>query len=192
MKDFTRHMLVLVICVIVMPGEIGGQDEAQDAAGGERTTNNAEDLVKKVCEKTPSQDLCVETIGANPVNPSVGGASATVKDLALSVLKVASKNASQIIQELKGMIDNDRLPPKVQQGLSDCKDMILNAQDQIVIAANAVTTNAPYDAKKWLQIALDATNICDDSLRGDEDVMIKKNDAFRQLCLIAFAVCGEL
>lgn len=187
MKGITKLMLGLVMWLIFVAGKVGGQGgNAQAQAQAHAQAH--QDLIQTVCQKTPSKDLCVNTLTSS--NPSQ--MHATVKDLAIIFMRVASKNASEIIGQLKELIENDKLAPKVQQGLSDCKDMLLDAADQLDIAVSALLKNAAQDAQKWLQVALDATNICAASLKGQEDVMLKKNDAFRQLCVIAFDICTDL
>ncbi|KHN43500.1 hypothetical protein glysoja_002083 [Glycine soja] len=105
----------LVLCVVVM----AHQTAAQELKG--------KNLINKVCTITPSRDLCVGILSSDPIRSP----DADLKDLAVISLRVAARNASGILSEAKMLIDDDNLDPDVQQGLSDCKETILDAESQL-------------------------------------------------------------
>ncbi|XP_054801599.1 uncharacterized protein LOC129305647 [Prosopis cineraria] len=183
MKRISYCVLVLVICLITVPRQTEG-------LGGRKGQQNVTEVIEQVCGKTDSKEVCVKTLKADPLVR--GRANVTAKDLAISFLRMASKNATGVIYELKVLMENDRLGPQVQQGLSDCRDMLSDAADQIEIALSAISANATYNTKEWLQVATDATELCKASLEGNEQVMLTKANGFYDLCVIASGICSQL
>ncbi|XP_028794905.1 uncharacterized protein LOC114750474 [Neltuma alba] len=187
MKRISCHVLaVLVICLVTVPRTTQGSGDKSSA--GQQNVNA---VIEEVCGKTASKAVCVKTLKADPLVVH-GQGNLTAKDLAISFLRMASKNATMVIYELKVLMENDRLDPQVQQGLSDCRDMLSDAGEQIDIALNAVSADASYDTEKWLQVATDATDLCKASLEGTEQVMLAKAKGFYNLCVIAGAICNQL
>lgn len=185
MESIKKLMVVLIVCVVIF-GK--AQAQATQAAAPAAEAPIQEDLIEQVCAKAASKDLCIDTLKETRESR----VQENPKEMAVSLMKVATRNASEIIGELKMLIEDDKLDPKVQQGLSDCKDMLLDATDQLDIAVAALSREATQDAKKWLQIAFDATNICAASLKGQQPLMLSKNQKFRDLCLVAYDICSHM
>nr|KYP74239.1 hypothetical protein KK1_006909 [Cajanus cajan] len=103
-------------------------------------------------------------------------------------LKVAGSNARDILVDAKKMIDDPDLTPQMQQGVSDCKENLLDAEGQIQDSVAAILNNDKLDAQKWLKAALAAIDTCDASIPGDDDILSRRSVVFRQLCNIAVAI----
>ncbi|KAG4916644.1 putative invertase inhibitor [Glycine soja] len=166
----------LVLCVVVM----AHQTAAQELKG--------KNLINKVCTITPSRDLCVGILSSDPIRSP----DADLKDLAVISLRVAARNASGILSEAKMLIDDDNLDPDVQQGLSDCKETILDAESQLEDTIASLLVDSDTDAQIWLKAALAAIDTCDASIPGDDDVLSVKSAMFRRLCNIAIAITKRL
>ncbi|CAK8576593.1 unnamed protein product [Lathyrus sativus] len=145
------------------------------------------DLINKVCETIPNKDLCIQVLNSDPLSKS-----ATLTDLALISLRVAASNATGILTDVKIMIDDPDLEPEIQQGLSDCKETLLDAEGQLEDSVAAILSNTKNDVQLWLQAALAAIDTCDASIPGDDDILSKRSVAFRELCNIAVAVSKNL
>ncbi|KAI9080296.1 hypothetical protein K1719_037690 [Acacia pycnantha] len=184
-----RHVLGLVICLIVtVPRTTEGGAGHDESAG----KHNVTEVIEQVCEKTASKEACVKTLKGDPLVIHARG-NLTVNDLAISILRMASKNATAMIYELKTLIENDMLDPQVQEGLSDCRDMMADAQDQIEVALSAITANSSFDPKTCLQATTAAVDLCKASLEeGNEHVMLAKANGFSDLCVIAGDICTQL
>ncbi|KAG4913707.1 hypothetical protein JHK86_054140 [Glycine max] len=166
----------LVLCVVVM----AHQTAAQELKG--------KNLINKVCTITPSRDLCVGILSSDPIRSP----DADLKDLAVISLRVAARNASGILSEAKMLIDDDNLDPDVQQGLSDCKETILDAESQLEDTIASLLVDSDTDTQIWLKAALAAIDTCDASIPGDDDVLSVKSAMFRRLCNIAIAITKRL
>lgn len=164
---------VLVICIIVFAHQ----------TATEIITGNA--LIQSVCNLSGSdKDLCVEVLSSDPSKSP----NADLTDLAIVALKVAAKNASGILTDVKMLIDDADLNPEIQQGLADCKETILDAESQLEDTIAALLIEADVDAQTWLKAALAAITTCDDSIPGSDDVLSVKSKNFRKLCNIVVII----
>ncbi|KAK7392295.1 hypothetical protein VNO78_20729 [Psophocarpus tetragonolobus] len=170
----SKAKYVLATCMLVVSG-MAYQSGAQEESGMA--------LIQKICQERGNNELCVDVLSADPRSKN-----ATLVELAMIVLKAAAKNASGILTECKTMIDNPDLEPKIQQGLADCKENLLDAESQIQDAVASILSNDKRDAQLWLKAALAAIDTCDDSIPGDDDILSKRSVTFRQLCNIAVAI----
>ncbi|KAG5061897.1 hypothetical protein JHK85_003080 [Glycine max] len=141
------------------------------------------ELIKSICKNRGNDELCMQVLSSDPDSDH-----ADLQELALISLKAAASNASGILNDCKRMIDNQDLEPKIQQGLADCKENLLDAEGQIQDAVASILNNDKLDAQVWLKAALAAIDTCDDSIPGDDDVLSRKSVSFRQLCNIAVAI----
>lgn len=183
MERTTKLFSVLVICVIVM----AHQAAAQVVLPG--TVGKGKELINRICMLTPkTKDLCVEVLSSDPVRSP----DADLKDLAIISLRVAAKNASSMLGDVKNMIDDVDLDPEVQQGLADCKETILDAESQLEDTIASLLAEDDDDGQTWLKAALAAITTCDDSIPGNDDVLSVKSAVFRQLCNIAVALTKAL
>ncbi|KAJ1414133.1 Pectinesterase inhibitor domain [Sesbania bispinosa] len=173
MEHITKLFSVLVFCMALM----AHTTTAQESKG--------KDLINRVCNLTPNnKDLCMEVLSSDPSRSQ----SATLKDLAVISLRVAAKNASSILSDVKMFIDDPNLDPEVQQGLADCKETILDAESQLEDTIAALLVDSDVDAQTWLKAALAAITTCDDSIPGNDDILSVKSAVFRKLCNIAVAI----
>lgn len=171
METITKFLSLFAICLMLMH-----QTSAKKEMRGKA-------LINKVCKQTPHEDLCVQVLSSDPTG-AVGG----LKDLAMISLRVAAANATGIITDVKMMIDDDNLDPGVQQGLSDCKETLLDAEGQLEDTVAAILTNSKHDAHRWLKAALAAIDTCDASIPGNDDILSVRSVEFRKLCNIAVAI----
>ncbi|KAF1878517.1 hypothetical protein Lal_00047186 [Lupinus albus] len=141
------------------------------------------ELMDKVCEQTPEKDLCLQVLSSDPTS-----AFGNLQEFALISLRVAAANATGILSDVKMLIDDDNLDPAVQQGLSDCKENLLDAEGQLEDTVAAILTNAKHDAQIWLKAALSAIDTCDASIPGNDDILSVRSVEFRKLCNIAVAL----
>lgn len=173
----TKLFSVLVICVIVL----AHQTTAEESKGN--------DLIKRVCNLAqPNCDLCVQVLSSDPIKSP----TADLQDLAIIALRVAAKNASSILNDVKGMIDDADLDPEIQQGLADCKETILDAESQLEDTIAALYIESDIDAQTWLKAALAAITTCDDSIPGNDDVLSVKSRTFRSLTNIVVVITKAL
>ncbi|TKY61765.1 putative invertase inhibitor [Spatholobus suberectus] len=172
MGGITKLFSALVLCVIVM----AHQTAAEETKG--------KDLINKVCTVSPSRDLCMEVLSSDPVRSP----TASLRDLAIISLRVAANNASGILSDTKTLIDDADLSPDLQQGLSDCKETILDAESQLEDTIASLLAGSDADAQLWLKAALAAIDTCDASIPGDDDILSVKSAVFRKLCNISIAV----
>ncbi|CAI8615125.1 unnamed protein product [Vicia faba] len=164
---------VLVICVIVF----SHQTSAEEIKG--------KALIQSVCNLSPNnKDLCVQVLSSDPSKSP----NADLTDLAIVALRVAAKNASAILTDVKMLIDDADLDPEIQQGLADCKQTILDAESQLEDTIAALLVEADVDAQTWLKAALAAITTCDDSIPGNDDVLSVKSQMFRKLCNIVVVI----
>ena len=141
------------------------------------------ELIKSICKNRGNNELCMQVLSSDPDSDH-----ADLEELAMISLKAAASNARGILNDCKRMIDNQDLEPKIQQGLADCKENLLDAEGQIQDAVASILNNDKLDAQVWLKAALAAIDTCDDSIPGDDDVLSRKSVSFRQLCNIAVAI----
>ncbi|KAI9082590.1 hypothetical protein K1719_035459 [Acacia pycnantha] len=176
MRSMSKLSLPLMaVCVLILtPHQINGKE---DQLRGEA-------LINKVCEKTPSKDVCVETLKRDPRSETAG-----LKEVALISVQAAKDNASEIISHLKVLVVDDSLEPDVQQGISDCLDVLGDAQEQLNTAAAAMLAKVGEDTEKWLQAAVDAVSTCESFLNGEDQILLHKEDNFRLLCNISLSIC---
>ncbi|KAK2418741.1 putative invertase inhibitor [Trifolium repens] len=173
----TKLFSVLVICVIIF---------AQQTTA-EEIKENPE--IKKVCSFAPAtnRDLCIEVLKSDPKSTN-----ADLTDLAIIALRVAAKNASAMLTDVKMLIDDADLDPEIQQGLADCKETILDAESQLEDTIAALLIESDADAQTWLKAALAAITTCDDSIPGNDDVLSVKSKTFRNLCNIVVVITKAL
>ncbi|XP_054802138.1 pectinesterase inhibitor-like [Prosopis cineraria] len=179
MKNISKLLMALMgVCVLVLiPHQINAEEEEL----------RGEALVSKVCEKTPSKDVCMETLKKDPRSQTGG-----LKEMALISVQAAKDNATDIINHLKVLVVDDSLPPDVQQGMSDCLDILGDAQEQLNTATAAMLVKIGEDTEKWLQAAVDAVSTCEGYLNGDDHLLLHKEDNFRLLCSISLSICQAL
>ncbi|RDX76576.1 hypothetical protein CR513_43414, partial [Mucuna pruriens] len=152
-------------------------------ASGSLDELRGRELIEKICRERGNKELCVAVLSSDP-----SSSHANLQDLALISLKVAARNAKDILIDAKKMIDDPYLDPGMQQGLSDCKENLLDAESQIQDAVASIMSNDKLDAQLWLKAALAAIDTCDASIPGDDDVLSRRSVSFRQLCNIAVAL----
>ncbi|CAL0300249.1 unnamed protein product [Lupinus luteus] len=170
MKTITKFLSLLAVSLMLLY-----QTSAQELKGKE--------LMDKACQQTPDKDLCLQVVSSDPTS-----AFGNIEVLALISLRVAAANATGILSEVKMLIDDDNLDPAVQQGLSDCKENLLDAEGQLEDTVAAILTNSKHDAQIWLKAALAAIDTCDASIPGNDDILSVKSVEFRRLCNIAVAL----
>ncbi|KAK7259305.1 hypothetical protein RIF29_24909 [Crotalaria pallida] len=176
MERISKLFSILAICVVVMAHQIAAQD-----------LNKGKNLINNICQQSPTKDLCIQVLSSDSRSTN-----ADLKDLAIIALRVAAANASSILTDAKRLIDDDNLDPDVQQGLSDCKETILDAGSQLEDSIASLLEDDDTGAQKWLQAALAAITTCDDSIPGSDDVLSVKSVKFRQLCNIAILITKAL
>ncbi|KAL2323667.1 hypothetical protein Fmac_028046 [Flemingia macrophylla] len=161
------------------------QTQAQaPGTGGDAATNlKGMELIKTICEERGNEELCIKVLSSDPIS-----SIATLQDLAMISLKVAGSYAKDILDDAKRMIDDPDLTPQMQQGVSDCKENLLDAESQIQDSVASILNNDKLDAQKWLKAALAAIDTCDASIPGDDDILSRRSVQFRQLCNIAVAI----
>ncbi|XP_028771169.1 pectinesterase inhibitor-like [Neltuma alba] len=171
-------LALMAVCVLILTSR---QIEAQEEE------LRGEALINKVCEKTPSKDVCAETLKKDPRSQTGG-----LKEMALISVQAAKDNATDIISHLKVLVVDDSLSPDVQQGMSDCLDVLGDAQEQLNTATAAMLVKIGEDAEKWLQAAVDAVSTCEGYLHGDDHLLLHKEDNFRLMCNISLSICKAL
>jgi len=168
---------VLVICVIVL----AHQTVAQETKGT--------DLITRVCALAQkNSELCVEVLSSDPKSAMADD----INDLAVIALRVAARNASAMLNDVKSMIDDANLDPEVQQGLADCKENILDAESQLEDTIASLLVESDVDTQKWLKAALAAITTCDNSIPGNDDVLSVKSRTFRRLTNIVVLITRSL
>ncbi|KAK7269671.1 hypothetical protein RIF29_22405 [Crotalaria pallida] len=172
METITKFLSLFTISLIIFVHQTNGAGELK-----------GKELMDQVCEQTPHKDLCIQVLQSDPTS-----AFGNLQDLAMISLRVAAANASGILSEVKIMIDDVSLDPAVQQGLSDCKENLLDAEGQLEDTVAAILTESKHDANLWLKAALAAIDTCEASIPGNEDVLSVKSVEFRKLCNIAVAI----
>ncbi|KAF1880854.1 hypothetical protein Lal_00011914 [Lupinus albus] len=139
--------------------------------------------------KTSGAKLKGKVLMNNVLSSDPTSGFGNLQDLALISLKVAAANATGILTQVKMLIDNDNLDPGIQQGLSDCKENLLQAEAQLEDTFAAILNNTKHDAQIWLKATLSAIDTCDASIPGNNDALSLKSVEFRKLCDIAVALC---
>ncbi|KAK7344418.1 hypothetical protein VNO77_13988 [Canavalia gladiata] len=171
MEGNTKYVWLLAMCVILMHN----LNDAEVMRGKK--------LIEKICKDTPNVSLCLDVLTAGQ-----GSANATLSELAMISLKAAAENASDILFDVKSMIDNPDLEPEIQQGLADCKETLLDAQGQLEDTIASILAHSKRDALIWLRAALAAIDTCDASIPGDDDILSRRSIGFRQLCKITVSI----
>ncbi|PNX58771.1 plant invertase/pectin methylesterase inhibitor protein [Trifolium pratense] len=173
----TKLFSVLVICVIIFTHQTTAQQVKEN------------EEINKVCSfaKSTNRKLCREVLKSDPKS-----ATADLTDLAIIALRVAAKNASGILTDVKSLIDDPDLDPEIQQGLADCKETILDAESQLEDTIAALLVDSEVDAQTWLKAALAAITTCDDSIPGNDDILSVKSTTFRNLCNIVVVITKAL
>ncbi|XP_057439257.1 uncharacterized protein LOC130731089 [Lotus japonicus] len=179
MDHMTKLFTVLALCVAFL---------AHHTTALNKNAGN-KDLINRVCNLVPAnKQMCVEILHSDPIRSQNGD----LKDLAIISLRVAAKNASGILTDVKMLIDDPNLDPDVQQGLADCKETILDAESQLEDTIASLLVDSDVDAQTWLKAALAAITTCDDSIPGSDDVLSVKSSVFRNLCNIVVAITKAL
>ncbi|KAI4301434.1 hypothetical protein L6164_034713 [Bauhinia variegata] len=176
MKCITKFFFLWAMCLVFVPSQIGAEGEAK-----------GKELIDKVCQGSGVKDLCLSILSSDP-----GSQEENENGLAMIVLSTANKNATDIIRHIKLLETNDSLAPMVQQGLADCRDTYQDAEDQLEDAVASLVEGNTKDAQKWLQAALAASDTCEDSLKGNENILLEKTEAFRQLCSMSLSIVKNL
>lgn len=145
------------------------------------------DLMEKVCEATPSKEVCMEFLEKDSRSETGG-----IEDMALIFLQAAKDNATDIIGHLKILVSNESLAPAIQQGISDCLATMEDAQEQLQDAIAAVLVKATKDSTKWVGTALAAVDTCKNSLSENDDIMWEKEQGFSLMCDVALSICKTL
>ncbi|KAE9598238.1 hypothetical protein Lal_00003986 [Lupinus albus] len=176
MEHVTKLFSVLALFMVVMSHQTGASE-----------FNKGKTLINNLCNLSPTKDLCIQVLSSDETS-----STADLRDLAVIALRVAASNASSILTDAKMLIDDVKLNPKVQQGLSDCKENILDAVDQLEDTTAALLEDDNSQTQKWLKAALAAITTCDASIPGDDDVLSVKSAQFRKLCNIAILLTKSL
>ncbi|WCJ22249.1 hypothetical protein M5689_004346 [Euphorbia peplus] len=147
-----------------------------------------EDLVQKVCQKTLNKANCVTTFKLNPDSKN-----ATLRQLGIIALKTAAKNATDTSEYIEKALNATNLEPETQQGLSDCLEQYIDANEQIDNSVAALLSKADKDIRTWLNAALAGVKSCDDgfgkNVKSKHGAALKKRNAdFTQLCNNALVV----
>ncbi|KAF7818188.1 pectinesterase inhibitor-like [Senna tora] len=166
-----------------LPPPIGCPSKALDVEEGVK----GKELIKKVCEKSPSREVCTRVLEADPRSENAG-----LDELAMISLKEARANASDIINHLKLLVVNDSLGPDVQQGMSDCLETLGDSEEQLEDAIAALLVKALDDTQRWLQVALAAVDTCRSYLHGNDRLLMNKEQNFRLMCDISLSICNTL
>ncbi|KAI4349682.1 hypothetical protein L6164_010242 [Bauhinia variegata] len=175
MKSIAKILFISAVCLLFVPQQTG----AEEVKG--------KSLIEKVCQGTNAKDLCTAILLSDPRS-----LQETENGLAMIALNVASKNATDIINHVKVLDGDDSLDPNVEQALNDCQDTFEDAQDQITDAIGSLVAGNTKDAQKWLQAGLAASDTCENSLRGNEHILLNKTETFRKLCSIALSIIQNL
>ena len=177
MKSITKTFFLLaLICLFLGPNRLA----AEELKG--------HNLINKVCsENVDAKDMCIKVLRSSPESKN-----ATLKDLATISLKAAAQYAASITSGLKKLSIDDDLDPSVEQGMADCKENYLDAEDQVEDAIAAILVNDIGDVQKWLNAALSATISCDNALDGKDPFIVVSNQEFRKLCHITLSICKDL
>ena len=169
----------MVLCIVAMAHQTIALETLETLE-----TLKGQSLIQKVCTFSATRNLCIEVLSSDPYKSP----NANLRDLAIISLRVAATNASGILGETKILIDDDKLSPDVQQGLSDCKETILDAESQLEDSIAAIMVDSKAETQLWLKAALAAIDTCDASIPGDDDILSIESVAFRKLCNIAITV----
>lgn len=178
MSKLSSLALLIAACILILTPQktYGKEDELRGDA-----------LINKVCEKTPSKEVCTETLKRDP-RSQTGGA----KVMALISVQEAKNNATDILRHLKVLVVDDSLEPEIQQGISDCLDILRDAKEQLNTATAAMLVKVGEDTVRWLQAAVDAVDTCEDYLQGHDNILLHKEDNFRLMCNISLSICKAL
>ncbi|KAJ4727713.1 putative Pectinesterase inhibitor [Melia azedarach] len=177
MKSMTSLILVLppvlCFCLALQPLATNGADETP-------ANNVTNILLKKVCDSSEDKNLCYSTFNANPDSQN-----SDLTGLAMIGLKIASKNATQIVEYINKRMNENNLDPMLQQGLTDCSDEYLDAAEQLDDSVAALLADAFKDLKTWVNAAIADAVSCQEAFErrpGIEPVIDFNNGIFLKLC----------
>ncbi|QCE13474.1 hypothetical protein DEO72_LG11g468 [Vigna unguiculata] len=180
MEHSLKFFWVLVLCTVAMAHQTIALETLETLQG--------KSLIQKVCTFSATRNLCIEVLSSDPYRSP----NANLRDLTIISLRVAATNASGILGETNILIDDNKISPDVQQGLSNCKKTILNAETQMEDSIDALKVDSKGEIQLWLKAALAAIDTCNASIPGDEDILSVEIVAFHKLCNIAITVTNLL
>ncbi|KAL1350972.1 hypothetical protein HN51_014942 [Arachis hypogaea] len=176
---------LMAICVIMVAQQVAAIEEV---AGAPSHGPKGPELIKFLCSMSPKKDLCLKVLFSDP--SELAGAGLT--DLAVVALRAASLDASSMLDDVTRFIDDPDMSPAIQQGLSDCKENVLDAGMQLDDAVASLLQGADRDAHTWLRAAYAAIDTCDASIPGDDDILSVKSRQLRTLVDLATAITNFL
>ncbi|KAL9666119.1 hypothetical protein QQ045_000442 [Rhodiola kirilowii] len=147
------------------------------------------DLIEKACQLAANTDACIEIIKSFPES-----ANATIPELAIIVLKLASEKAVNVTTHINNLLSNaSSLEPTVYQRIDDCSVQFQDAVDMVDNSMAALSVNAYDDVSKFLIIALADADACEGAIKsvGSKDLvseLSKFDQSFKMLCNIALAI----
>uniref|UniRef100_A0A7N0TLR4 Pectinesterase inhibitor domain-containing protein n=1 Tax=Kalanchoe fedtschenkoi TaxID=63787 RepID=A0A7N0TLR4_KALFE len=151
--------------------------------------SSSADLIEKACRLALDSDACVETIKSFPES-----ASATVPELAIIVLQLASQKAVNVTTHINTLLRNaSSLDPIVYQRIDECSVHFQDAVDMVDNSKAALSVQAYDDVTRFLTIAEGDAAACQDGIRsvGSQDLVSELatfNQSFKRLCNIAIVI----
>ncbi|KAB1222955.1 putative invertase inhibitor [Morella rubra] len=149
---------------------------------------NSSNLIEHACEHSIHKDLCISSIGSDPSSKQ-----ADLRGLASIAVTLAYKNATNILDRLHGLVNNQTdLEPTVEQGLDDCADHYLDAAEQLENSLAALSAKAYPDVSTWVKVAVADADSCEAAFQGQKFEISHKSRVFRQLANNALAIVKVL
>ena len=163
--------------VVAGNGEGEGKSEGSntEAAAGEVNMK----LLEQACQHSPRKDLCIESLEKDS-----NSKGADLIGLAYIAVRLAAAMAADVDEHMRSLLMHNAttLDPVIQQGLADCVDHYSDANDQLDDCTAAISASNYKDVEVWVNVAISDADFCDNSLKGQESVMVEKNKAFRLFC----------
>lgn len=170
MKPF---FLLSILCISLVPRQI------------------VADVVEHACQLSKDTDFCVSSLRSDPASQH-----ADLRGLASIAIKVAHKNATDLMDQIAGLANNEtaNADPAAQQGLFDCSDNYLDAAEQLENSLGALSQNSAHDVDvgNWVKAAVADAKSCEDALQGMKIEVAHQNRVFIALAKNAIAIIEVL
>ncbi|PIA44331.1 hypothetical protein AQUCO_01700138v1 [Aquilegia coerulea] len=147
------------------------------------------DLISKTCQNAVNEELCVQTLRADP-----NSKQADASGLAKIAIKLALANATAISDQVKKLLATTTGHYEKTR-LTDCNENYATAIDQLEDSLAAINSNGINDATTWVQAAMTDSETCEDGFEeepGHKSMLSDKSTLFQQLCGNALAILNTL
>ncbi|KAJ0092141.1 hypothetical protein Patl1_24839 [Pistacia atlantica] len=147
-----------------------------------------DDLIEKICRKTPFHDLCVATL-----QPIANTPGSNIKGLASSVANIVLGNATDTLHYIEGLIKQTS-DPKEERALAECAELYISVVKYELPQAIEALSKGQYGfANYGISDAAKLVDQCDKGFPGKSGSPLSdRNKLIHSLSQIAVAIINVL